>query len=620
MPLLSYDLTRFAIGVNDWGRSRAWIESNADDGWKADGRMVLPDAVASVSTDGTGAIELEPTPEGIKYQFVLRYHQPGANTSEAYWRSGWFSLTEDANLVDLATVDVKPIPEAPVVTQLLEARDEALAAAAQTEADRIAVEAVGTTNDTIIAGRIEDPASATNAALKAEIETMIEGDGGSFAWARVDNLASPFYLAHRGGPDLGPDNSLTAWRRATAGGGPSMRNLVMEIDGRLLGDGTLVDMHDTTVDRTTNSTGLVTSFNAATWGTVTLKGTGEPAGTVVDRLTEFAGKVAIIFQPYVAGAYEAFDTLVTSMGLDKRTFILSGNVAGDAEKAIAAGYRWASVTALNPPPLSLMASRGEWGIVAPIANITQQYVDDAHAYGLRVIPYSPAGRFARDVMLSYGVDGIFSDAPGWLREALEYRTTDLFSGQAPVVGMRHLNGTGTATFSLPDRLKLTGQVVYLLGNQRPRNPDNFRLRLKIKVLDDKDSEANGFYLFLMQDDFASLDYRTTQDSVSLESCNGYRLGFLTKATANMGIIKLTGNASPANIAINAPGAYAENTEIELLATVTPTSLRWETVGGPAATTYTSANATEFRGLNYLIVAAGPTAVIEVFDVAFEDVP
>ena len=68
----------------------------------------------------------------------------------------------------------------------------------------------------------------------------------------------PLVIAHRGGADLAPENTLAALRNAVALGADAA-----EIDVRLSRDGEAVLMHDRRVDRTTTGTGVV--------GTLTLE-------------------------------------------------------------------------------------------------------------------------------------------------------------------------------------------------------------------------------------------------------------------------------------------------------------------------------------------------------------
>lgn len=68
-------------------------------------------------------------------------------------------------------------------------------------------------------------------------------------------------LAHAGGEDENPQETLFAFGRAAAEGVP-----ILDMDVQLSADDVPVVMHDNTVDRTTNGTGAVNSFSAAQLG------------------------------------------------------------------------------------------------------------------------------------------------------------------------------------------------------------------------------------------------------------------------------------------------------------------------------------------------------------------
>ncbi len=66
----------------------------------------------------------------------------------------------------------------------------------------------------------------------------------------------PLIIAHRGGSTLFPENTMVAFDGAAKLGVD-----VIEMDFQLTSDNQLVTMHDDTVDRTTNGTGLVREMN-----------------------------------------------------------------------------------------------------------------------------------------------------------------------------------------------------------------------------------------------------------------------------------------------------------------------------------------------------------------------
>src|SRR5678816_1771497 len=68
----------------------------------------------------------------------------------------------------------------------------------------------------------------------------------------------PRVFAHRGGCALGPENTIAAFDRGLAAGADGL-----ELDIRLSADGIPVVCHDETLDRTTNTTGLVVARTAA---------------------------------------------------------------------------------------------------------------------------------------------------------------------------------------------------------------------------------------------------------------------------------------------------------------------------------------------------------------------
>ncbi|RIA83588.1 PLC-like phosphodiesterase [Glomus cerebriforme] len=66
----------------------------------------------------------------------------------------------------------------------------------------------------------------------------------------------PLCIGHRGYPDKFPENTLESLQKALNYGADAL-----ESDVRLTKDGQVIMMHDTTLDRTTNGTGLVDDKN-----------------------------------------------------------------------------------------------------------------------------------------------------------------------------------------------------------------------------------------------------------------------------------------------------------------------------------------------------------------------
>jgi glycerophosphoryl diester phosphodiesterase len=68
----------------------------------------------------------------------------------------------------------------------------------------------------------------------------------------------PSVIAHRGGAGLWPENTLYAFEKAS-----NLGVDIIEIDVRSTSDGTLVIMHDATVERTTDGTGHISEMTLA---------------------------------------------------------------------------------------------------------------------------------------------------------------------------------------------------------------------------------------------------------------------------------------------------------------------------------------------------------------------
>ncbi|HJK97572.1 MAG TPA: glycerophosphodiester phosphodiesterase [Polyangiaceae bacterium LLY-WYZ-14_1] len=68
----------------------------------------------------------------------------------------------------------------------------------------------------------------------------------------------PLVIAHRGGPSLGPEHTIETFQAGAEAGAD-----VLELDVHLTRDGEIVVLHDDTVDRTTDGTGLVKEMTLA---------------------------------------------------------------------------------------------------------------------------------------------------------------------------------------------------------------------------------------------------------------------------------------------------------------------------------------------------------------------
>jgi len=139
------------------------------------------------------------------------------------------------------------------------------------------------------------------------------------------NNNSPLITAHRGFAEVAPENTLAAFEAAVDAGADAT-----EFDVHMSSDGTLVVIHDKSVDRTTDGTGMVAelsddylqSLDAGSWKGPEFQ--GEQIPTLEDTLTflKEAGMVALleIKTPTIVKDVVA---MLKATGMEERTLIVT---------------------------------------------------------------------------------------------------------------------------------------------------------------------------------------------------------------------------------------------------------------------------------------------------------
>jgi glycerophosphoryl diester phosphodiesterase len=150
--------------------------------------------------------------------------------------------------------------------------------------------------------------AATDAAAKCQPSAAVT----------IANLlaTNPAYFGHRGQGMVSPEHTMAGYRAAVAAGAKAI-----EVSVNVAADGTLVCCHDTTLDRTTYSTGAVNTWNwselknrVLTNGRV-LHGQGwtdQPIPTLREVLDEFLGRVVIFLEAKGNDAVVPLETMLTT--------------------------------------------------------------------------------------------------------------------------------------------------------------------------------------------------------------------------------------------------------------------------------------------------------------------
>ncbi|MFE0692925.1 glycerophosphodiester phosphodiesterase [Streptomyces sp. NPDC058869] len=163
--------------------------------------------------------------------------------------------------------------------------------------------------DSLVATAADDAATKAAAAQAAAISTAADNAAALYlpsAITTVDDLigaatpVAPAYFAHRGGGMVRPEHTMVGFRAAAA-----MR-FPLEVSVNVDASGELWCLHDSTVDRTTNRTGLLSSYTTEEvaqqieTNSRPLLGAGWEEQRLVPLrqvLDEFLGKIPILLEP-----------------------------------------------------------------------------------------------------------------------------------------------------------------------------------------------------------------------------------------------------------------------------------------------------------------------------------
>lgn len=248
-------------------------------------------------------------------------------------------------------------------------------------------------------------------------------------------------IAHQGGEHLRPSNTMAAFEHAVAMG---VDMLEMDINGTR--DGVLVTIHDTTVDRTTNGSGVVWEMSSAELlqldagyyftrddgQTYPYRGQGITIATLDEVFTAFPDMPMNIeikqVEPSIATPFcdllrqydRAANTIVASFhqtAMDEfraacpetPTSLTAGEVTN-----LYIRHRLLGAGAYTPPAGAIQIPRESAGI----ALLVDHFVTAAQRRNLQVHAWTINEPDAMRELIDLGVDGIITDRPDLLLEIL----------------------------------------------------------------------------------------------------------------------------------------------------------------------------------------------------------
>lgn len=244
-------------------------------------------------------------------------------------------------------------------------------------------------------------------------------------------------VAHRGGALLAPENTLVAFRLARE----LWRSDMLEMDARLTRDGQVVVIHDASVDRTTDGTGLVSDLTLGEIqsldagyrfvdleGVHAFRGKGVAIPTLEEVLLAFTDARINVEckEPAVAGPLAE---VVARHRAEDRVLVAAER---EASRRGAAGYSGPRGASLHQGLLFWLFHRLPGGSpYTPAADIfqvpeywkglrvvTRRFIREAHRLNIPVQVWTVNELEDMRRLLDWGVDGIQTDRPDLLAALL----------------------------------------------------------------------------------------------------------------------------------------------------------------------------------------------------------
>jgi glycerophosphoryl diester phosphodiesterase len=227
-------------------------------------------------------------------------------------------------------------------------------------------------------------------------------------------------IGHRGAKGHEPENTLLAVEKGMALGADCI-----EIDVHRAGEG-LVVIHDGRLERTTNGTGPVAGRSIEYLRNLDAgKGEKIPFLQEVFDLIDRRVRLNIELKDEIAAPLVA-DTIrhnVRDCGWQWENLIVCSFLLGQLKriKTILPELSIGLLIAGQPTDLAAPAARlGARSINPGFDSVNRALVDDTHARGLKIYPYTVNNPEDISRMITLGVDGIISDYPD---RVIEARTT-----------------------------------------------------------------------------------------------------------------------------------------------------------------------------------------------------
>ncbi|MDP6409701.1 MAG: ChbG/HpnK family deacetylase [Planctomycetota bacterium] len=227
--------------------------------------------------------------------------------------------------------------------------------------------------------------------------------------ARAWKGDGPMIMAHRGGAALEDENTLAAFERAA-----ELRVDFVECDPRATADGEFVLMHDASVDRTTDGTGLVAELTLEQVRALRTRG-GHPVPTLRELLAFASGRRLGVYldlkEPSVE-TVQALLALVDEARMARR--VVLGVWRADLARWVKEHRPRVATMVSWPLPAATFEVAAEMGaswVGVPTGQAVPAIIDLAHEAGLQVVTLPLNDRGLLVEKAAAGLDVLQTDDP-----------------------------------------------------------------------------------------------------------------------------------------------------------------------------------------------------------------
>jgi len=408
----------------------------------------------------------------------------------------------------------------------------------------------------------------------------------------LNDYAWPVIIAHRGDAGINVEDSMSAFSASSAVGAP------VEMDAVIINDSSeLGVMHDSTVDRTSSSTGSATSFTATQWKAITLDpsvwfGAGYPDTEKLPLFSEVCALMANrgVFLPEAksTGSGLLICKIAKRFGIQSKQMIVQSFDLAELVAPAAYGYECLFL-------VYALSTITDWQALKDLKIKYVCYGDTesgndvriaaAKSIGINVLRYTRNRRTDVATELALGAIGVVSDEAEYLSRSTAIATRDTFTADGKwMSGMIANNGNrGLIYAGYVWGFAAAVSSVYsgaLMGWACPlATPTNFTLTFTAKhesVLD----IGRWFSAFICTDD------DTEHKDLSTDEIQGYHI--LVRANGQLQIYKKPKGGAASQIATSSGTAFTIGNFVTISITVTPTTITVSRSDTAQTTTVTDA--------------------------------